>query len=201
MSRLPAEPKKIKQRIRRYQRELAKEQRAGGIHDGSGKRYLLGPLYLLLDDVDGALASYTWFQKTFPDDMGEPFQYLCWTYALYRSGDSQSATRKLAQTWFQNPYLIARLLGMGQPTLDMWHGSNWEQPAYVTEGAAELLDLWDDEALAWAKDVYQQAWFGQIRARYLEIKRRLKDEPVGPQRSRLVDEMFRLKTLEGIESR
>ena len=90
---------------------------------------------------------------------------------------------------------------MGQPTLDMWHGSNWEQPAYVAEGPAELLDLWDDEAVAWAKDVYQQAWFGQIRARYLEIKRRLKDEPVGPQRSRLVDEMFRLKTLEGIESR
>lgn len=34
MSRLPAEPQKIKQRLQRYQRELDKEKRVGGIRDG-----------------------------------------------------------------------------------------------------------------------------------------------------------------------
>ena len=198
MSQMPEDPKRIKQRISRYQRELDKEKRAGGIRDGAGKRYLLGPLYLLLDDVDGALASYTWFQRTFPDDMGEPFHYLCWALALYRSGEIQKAAHKLAQTWFRNPYLIARLLDIEQPTLEIWHGSNWEEPAYVAEGPAELFDLWDEEAVAWARSVYQQGWFEQMRVKYLEIKRRLKDEPVGPQRSRLVSEMFRLKRLEDI---
>ena len=198
MSRFPAEPKQIKQRIKRYQQELAKEKRAGGIRDGSGKRYLLGPLYLLLDDVDGALASYAWFRKTFPDDIGEPFQYLCWAYALYRSGDNQDAARKLAQTWFRNPYLISRLLGIEQPRLDIWHTSNWEMPEYVADGPNELFYLWDDEAIAWARDVYQQEWFKKVRAQYLEIRDRLTDEPVGPERSRLVEEMFRMRTLEGI---
>ena len=43
-----------------------------------------------------------------------------------------------------------------------------------------------------------QEWFEQARARYLEIRKRLMDEPVGPERSRLVDEMYRISALEGI---
>jgi hypothetical protein len=51
----PQDPKQIRARIRRYERSLRQEQeRFGHIGDGSGKRYLLGPLYLLMGDTDGA---------------------------------------------------------------------------------------------------------------------------------------------------
>ncbi len=200
MSQFPTEPKKIKERIRRYERALTNEKRKyGGYHDGSGKRYLLGPLYMLLDDVDGALKSFAWFDKEFPDDMGEPFQYLCWSLALYRSGDQKQAAAKLAQTWFKNPYLVFQLLGMDQKRLDIRHGSNWKEPEYVAYGPTELLELWDEEAVQWAKDVFQQAWFSRLRARYIEIKRRLMTEPVGPERSRLVRELYAMMEIEGVD--
>jgi hypothetical protein len=45
----PQDPKKIKARIRRYERALRREQASyGSINEGGGKRYLRGPLYLLM---------------------------------------------------------------------------------------------------------------------------------------------------------
>jgi len=61
MDDFPRDPKKIRTRIRRYERALRQEQeRFGHIGDGYGKRYLLGPLYLLMGDTQGALQSYAW---------------------------------------------------------------------------------------------------------------------------------------------
>jgi hypothetical protein len=42
----PTDPKRIRDRIRRYERALKKELEAGYGGDGYGKRYLLGPLYM-----------------------------------------------------------------------------------------------------------------------------------------------------------
>ena len=71
----PTDPKPIRERIRRYERALKRELEAGYGGDGYGKRYLLGPLYMLIGDVDGALASFDWYQQAYPDDGGEPYQY------------------------------------------------------------------------------------------------------------------------------
>jgi hypothetical protein len=87
MSTFPKNRKTIKDRITRYKRALSNEQRKfGAIDDGAGKRYLLGPLYLLAGDVKGALTHYRWFAKTCPDDSGEPIHSLCWTLAFSRVG-------------------------------------------------------------------------------------------------------------------
>ena len=47
MSLFPDNPKKIRARIRSYERSLRKEREEHGfINEGYGKRYLLGPLYM-----------------------------------------------------------------------------------------------------------------------------------------------------------
>ena len=70
---LPKEPSKIRERIRRYQRKLREEKtKYGMIHDGAGKPYLLGLLFLLLDDLDKVIDCFHWFEAEFPDDCGEP---------------------------------------------------------------------------------------------------------------------------------
>lgn len=52
MYQFPQEPKKIRAQITRYERELRKEKKKFGfISDGYGKRYLLGPLYMLSGDL------------------------------------------------------------------------------------------------------------------------------------------------------
>jgi len=195
---LPKEPRKINERIKRYERELKKEyQRFGAYDDGSGKRYLLGPLYLLGGDVPGALKSFEWFAQNFSDDIGDPMHYLSWTLALYRSGDLAAATRKLRQTMLSNLYVIPHILGLEQAVLDIWHASNLDQKDYVASIPAEIYALWDEAALTWAKDTYHRPEVRQVRERYIEIYRQLKSEPRGLKRSQLVKEAFELRERAG----
>jgi len=190
--------RKLRDRIRRYERLLAKEvEERGFIDDGRGKRYLLGPMYLQAGDLEGALRSFTWYENTFPDDTGEPFQYLCWTFALYKAGNLPSAKKKLLETMFQNLYLLPHLLGVDPPSEDLEHGTNFEEPEYLEDLPQEYVELWDTEALAWARSVYLDPDTQATLRRYVDIKRQLKNEPVGPQRSRLVDEMLGMKHPDG----
>jgi tetratricopeptide (TPR) repeat protein len=194
MARLPQDPKKIRAQIKRYERSLTQERKTfGGIQDGAGNRYLLGPLYLLLDDIQGALNSFTWFEKTFPDDVGEPLQYLCWSLVLYRSGKLEAAAQKLRQAMLMNLYLLPYLLGLQQEPLDIWHGSNWAEASYLPLAPPELFALWDEAARHWAKACYESPSFTQIRTRYIEIYQQLKTEPPGPMRQQLVREGSALK--------
>ncbi|OIO95445.1 MAG: hypothetical protein AUK03_05485 [Anaerolineae bacterium CG2_30_64_16] len=196
MFQFPKEPRKIKERISRYERELRKEyKKFGFISDGYGKRYLLGPLYLILGDLPRAIRSFEWFEHTFPGDIGEPFHCLCWTLALYRSGNMTGASLKLRQTMLSNLYLIPHLLGLAQDKLNIWHGSNLAEKDYLQYTPPEIWALWDEPALRWAKETYESPEFCRIRARYIEIYEQLGSEPPGPKRSQLVSEAFGLATM------
>jgi tetratricopeptide (TPR) repeat protein len=194
MDLFPKDPKKIRARIRRYERALRKEHEETGFYsDGYGKRFLLGPLYLLMDDLEGALQSFAWYEETFPDDSGDPMQLLCWTLALYRSGDLEAAAQKLRRAMFSNLYLIPRLLGQEQEELNIWHGSNIAELAHAEDIPPEVFALWDETALEWARETYNAENFRQARERYIAIHRALKIEPRGPKRTQLVDEAFELR--------
>ena len=191
---IPKTPRGIRERIRRYERNLKKEKETfGAIHDGAGKRYLLGPLYLLAEDLDGALESFRWFEKEFPDDGGEPIHRLSWALALFRSGDHEGAKQKLREAMLTNLYLIPHLLGQTVQEIDMWHGSNLEEPSHLDEMPEEFFSIWDEGALRWAAQLYQGEEFQAVAARYIEIHRRLEDLRPGVERSRLVREASALK--------
>ena len=193
MFQVPDSPKKIRARIRSYEKKLFEEkQQFGAITDGYGKRFLLGPLYMLLEDVDGALESYRWLESEVPDDSGEPAQYLCWTLALYRSGDLEAAKHKLRQTMLQNLYIIPRLLGIEPTKHDIWHGSNLAEPEHFEYLPEEYFGLWDEDALKWASDHYHSEEFKAVEARHIEIHRQLLGLRPGPERTRLVNEAFKL---------
>jgi tetratricopeptide (TPR) repeat protein len=189
----PTDPKRIRERIRRYERALKRELEAGYGGDGYGKRFLLGPLYMLMGDVDGALASFDWYEGAYPNDGGEPYQYLTWALALFRGGRRHEAFNKLYQTMLENLYLVPFLLGRSPQRLDRWHGSNLAWIEYAVEMPQELLNLWDDIALQWAREVSAHPAVVERVGRYVAIHRELKREPPGPRRSALVDEVIALK--------
>jgi len=187
------ELRKIRNRLRSYERKLRREKEEWGLYrDGAGKRYLVGPHYLLLGDDAGARAAFEWFEREFPNDGGEPGHMLCWALALHRAGNEVGAARKLRQTMLGNLYLVPHLLGSPIARLDIWHGSNWEEPEYLDEVPAEYLGLWTDAERAWAAGLYHSAEFQAVRSRYIEISRALNTTPRGPERTRLVEEMIRL---------
>jgi hypothetical protein len=194
MFSFPTDRKKIASTIRRYERLLRKEQEGtGAISDGFGKRYLVGILYLLLDDTPGAMKSFEWFERTFDDDGSEPFHSLSWTLALYRSGKIEDASRKLRHTMLLNLYIIPHLLGKPQSELQIWHASNWCQKSYLHEVPPGVLELWQPRELDWMQREYNSKEFWAARSRYIDIYARLNHEPVGPLRSQLVAEAGRLE--------
>ncbi len=90
------EEQKIRSRLRSYERKLEKEKKEHGFYrDGAGKRYQVGPHYLLLGDNEGALGAFQWFEKEFPDDVGEPGHFLPYS----PSRDTQTGERR-----FSNPH-------------------------------------------------------------------------------------------------
>ncbi len=194
MARIPKQPQKIKERLQSHERALRKEVKIhGAIDDSAGRRYELGVLYLLLGDVKGAVKSYKWMEQLTPDDMGDPFDHLCWTLALYRSGDLEAASTKLCQTMLINLYLIPSLIGVEQEPFNIWHGTNLAEKSYVGYAPPEIFTLWDEAAIDWARQTYQSPKFRAVRDRYVLLSEQLQSERPGPKRSQIVQEMYQLK--------
>ena len=188
------EEQKIRSRLRSYERKLQKEKKEYGFYrDGAGKRYQVGPHYMLLGDNAGALAAFEWFDEEFSDDIGEPGHFLCWSLALHRAGNEIGAARKLRQTMFSNLYLLPRLLGTPIAELDIWHGSSDAEPSYAEHIHEPYLWLWTDEEKEWASGLYHSPGFHSVRKRFIEIRRALNTTRPGPERSRLVEEMHELE--------
>ena len=141
-----------------------------------------------MGDLEGALESFRWFDKTFPDDCGEPGQYLCWTLALHRAGRIQAARCKLGETMLQNLYLIPRLLGIDREPIETSYGSNWEWLEYLDDVPPEYFSMWDAGTIEWARESYENHEFQRVERRVIEINRALENMPVGRERSALVNE-------------
>jgi len=203
---LPKDPKKIRERIKRYERSLQKEHKeTGWYRDGSGKRYLLGPLYLLMNDLEGAIASFKWYEKTFPDDVGEVGHSLCWTLALYRNRETEAARKKLRQTMLKNLFIVPHLLDMNIEGTELeavreqedssyagW-GFSGEESFYINEIPGEYVALWNAQEKQWVLQLYQSQEFKNGRTRLIAIQRELNGLAPGPRRSELVEEEIRLK--------
>ena len=192
---IPTDPKKIRVRIRSYERKLHDDKRLYGVcHDGAGKRFFLAPLYMVMGDQKGALGSFRWYESEFPDGSDEPIHCLCWALCLYRARETEAAAKKLHRTMLLNLYIIPFLLGEDYEWLDMWHGSNTEEPPWAEMTPPEFLALWTDAERKWAANHYHGEEFTSVRNRWIEIHRRLQHVPRGPERTQLCDEARALET-------
>ena len=189
----PSDPQKIRARIRSYERKLQLELDRGCPDDGYGKRFLLGPLYMLLNDVDGALASYEWFVEAYSDSGGDPYQYLMWSLALYRARRWEEANNKLYQTMLQNIYLIPHLLGDEPRPKRIRHRSNLAEWEYALDTPPSLLAVWNSAERAWARQLSQDPAVTERVARYIEISRELHRSPADRRYTALVNEQYRLE--------
>jgi len=186
--------KRIKTTIARYRRALNKEWKDHHfISDGAGKRYMIGPLYLRIDDTKGAMAHYKWFEKMFEDDSGEPLHRMGWTLAIHRNGCEYDAERMLLIAMLKNLYLFPILFGEDPETYEVGFGSNWTEIEYITEAPKWMLNLWTEEELAWAKGVFNSNRAKQIRDRYITIHEFLELERPGEKRTALVREVSKLE--------
>ena len=169
--------KKFAERATRLKRALANEQKKyRHIEDGAGKRYLIGPFYVLAGELKKALTHYDWYEKHCSDDVGEPFHHLYWALALYRTGETTRANAKLLETMLQNVYLLPILLGLRHDRYDIWHSSNMEEPDYITEAPPDFLPHLSEQERSWIGEQLETFRFRRAREEYIATYGALKHE-------------------------
>ncbi|MFZ9595973.1 MAG: tetratricopeptide repeat protein [Bdellovibrionia bacterium] len=190
MNFFPTDKKKLKARIGAYKRALAKPN----CDDGYGKRFLVGHMYLLLGDHDGALQFYDWYTKKFPEDGVEPLNHVTWALASYRSGKIEDAQRKLKEAATRNPHIWDWLRGDSMDRWDIEYGCNFDEPEYLHEAPPEILELWTPEELNWVCEYSMTEEVVSLMAELTSIRRELKGLRPGPRRTAVCERLFELQS-------
>jgi len=189
----PKTEKALKKRISSYKASLLKErEKFGHVNDGAGKRYLLFPLYLALNNMEEANEYIEWYEKEFSDDVGEPIQKLCWAVILRRSGKGVEARKMLAETMLANLYIIPNVLGRQVAEYDIWHPSSDAHASYLEYMPQEITASLTEAEAQWISQEYESLDFQRIRKRFIELYQKLKRTQNIAERKRLLDESYSL---------
>ena len=189
----PKQIERIQNKITRIKRALAADKRLwGGYHDSRGLRYLPPALYLRLQDYKGAMRYFNWFHKNFSDDAGYPIFLFEWTITLFKNGKIKDAEKKALQTFFSNTFLIDKFLEKELLNLNIREHSNWESPALVENLIYKYSDAELQDFSEWLSQFVISKKFCQYANEFIEIEKKLQTEPVGKNRSKLVNRQYSL---------
>lgn len=125
-------------------------------NDNQGVRYVIGPLYQLAGDLEGALEHYRMYAEEYPDDWGDPHHTFSWGLALQQSDRSRSALKKWYEGFFQNIYIAPLLIDAPLPPENIRHFSNLEYPSYARPYLDTFQSLWEE--VADAKRLLKRLW-------------------------------------------
>ena len=191
---------RIRVKITRVKRALAEDKkRWGGYYDDSaGYRYVVPGLYLKIRDYKGAMNTFRWFAKHFPDDVCYGEFLLEWALTLFKVGKLKEAERKVVAawvsgTWVWNTFFGRRVTAEDGALDDVER--DWQARQVLGYSATEKD--WADFA-AWVEALLSAESFLQFSAAYLNVQQRIKEEPDITKRNLLREE--RRAMLEGVGS-
>lgn len=186
---------RIKVKIDKYKKALSldKKQWGGFYNDGQGIRYVIPALYIQMLDYKGGQKYFNWFDKNFPDDSCYPIFLFEWTFVLFKCNKLIEAEKKLHLTFFSNTYLLDKFLGKEFLDLDKNESSSWEfksltEHFHYNKNEIEFIDL-----AKWISEKLQTRMFLDKANRFVEIEQLLKTEPIGEKRTKLVEELSKLR--------
>lgn len=189
----PNQIERIQNKIKKIKRVLASEKKLLGCYDDSrGLRYLPPTLYIQLQDYKGAMRYFNWFNKNFNDDVGYPIFLFEWSITLFKNNKIKEAEKMVLRTFFSNTFIIDKFLGKEYLELGIQEYSNWENrelgdSLFYQHKMPELHDF-----SLWLSTFVQSAIFYKYANEYFDIKRRLMNEPVGKNRTELVQRKFQI---------
>ena len=111
------------------------------VNDNQGVRYLIGPIYHQMGNLDKAI---NWYVQNL-DDPDNLYNY---GLALIQQNELEAAAKTLISAIFENPYLAPMLLKDKLPESDWWHGSNLAEPPYAEDYVSKYGNWWEKEEFA-----------------------------------------------------
>ena len=186
---------RVKAKIEKYKKALVADKKywGGQYHDGQGIRYIIPEQFIKINDYKGGLRYLNWFNKNFPDDSGYPIFLFEWTFILFKCDRLIEAENKAHQTFFSNTYLFDKFLGKPPLLFDKNESSNWEFESLVNGFPYSSLDKEFIEFASWTENVLSSRTFLDKANEFIEIERKLKTEPVGQKRTKLVNQVSKIK--------
>ena len=186
---------RVKAKIKKYKKALAvdKQYWGGQYHDGQGIRYIFPEQFIKINDYKGGLRYLNWFTKNFSDDIGYPIFLFEWTFILFKCGKLIDAKNKAHQTFFSNIYLFDKFLGKEPLLFDKNESLNWEYESLVDGFPYSSLDTKFIEFAIWPENVLSSRTFLEKANELIDIERELKIEPVGQKRTKLVNQLSKIK--------
>lgn len=181
----PTTPRSLRTRIASCRRILRQEYDARGMWgDGYGKRLWLFPLYFLLRDDDEARSYIDWYATTFPNDIYEVSQCICWAFILHRLGREEEAVYRLVRGIEENLPAVAKVVGDYQGPYGIWG----EEVMGLSDLDGQLIEAMTDDERRWLVASWRSPAVSDMRERCTALGRQLVTAPVGPGRSALLDE-------------
>jgi hypothetical protein len=167
---------KIKLSIKRHRAALTAEKRKfGGFHDGSGTRYHISDLYIRISDYKGTINYKKWFDKNFPDDVGDAVLSLNWSIAYYGLGQVRETKIFTIDTAFQNVYFHGLLLDRVVDKIDMYE-SGQDILEFTKSYIADCKKVVTKSYLDWLSNFMDTDEYKIPINRFIALNKLLKDE-------------------------
>jgi tetratricopeptide (TPR) repeat protein len=185
----PLQQERLRKKIADIKKALAADKKYwhGYYHDGGGLRYAPPRYYLKLEDYKGAITYYRWFAKNFPDDGCYGLFYFEWAIALFKTGKPKEAERMVLNAFMENIYLIDTFLEKPLVLVSELRNSAWALESLsngigYSKAQANLRDFAD-----WLEEFVRTDRCLVVVNEFIALGKLLLEEPVGPQRSAMVD--------------
>ncbi len=184
----------IKKKIKFCRARLAAEKRMyGGYDDSAGLRYIIPEFYFKIRDYKGALVYFRWFSKAFPDDIGFPVFNLLWSAAYFENNKIPQAVNKAYETAFSNTYLLDLINGKDPVQMYKSETIGFENLEYARQIYKDCMKLVTLEFQIWISNLSESDDFKANLNKFISLQKLIKDEPVGPLRTGLIQESSKFK--------
>jgi hypothetical protein len=186
---------KIRQKIKRCRADLVSEKRKfGGFHDGSGLRYYISDLYLQIGDYKGTITYKKWFDKNFPDDIGDAQVSLNWSIAYHGLGMIVEAEIYTIDTAFKNVYLHSLLLDREISRIDMYD-QGFDTLEYTKTMIETCKKISTKPYLDWLTTFIDTDRYKEPINKFIALNKLLKDENIRDKRIELLDHIRDLENI------
>jgi hypothetical protein len=177
----------IKLKIKNQRAALVAEKRLyGGFHDGGGRRYYIADLYVQIADYKGVIMYKKWFDKNFPDDIGDAMMSLNWSIAFYGLGQINETKIYTIDTAFQNVYLHGLLVDREVSQIDMYE-HRYDMLEYAKSMIKDCKKVSTKSYLDWLTTfINTDEYKGPIN-KFIALNKLLKDENNGDKRIDLLN--------------
>ena len=142
--------------------------------DNQGVRYLMGPIYHQMGNLDKAVDWYVLY-------LDDPHNLYNYGLALVQQNRLEAAARTLITGIFGNPYIPPMLLKNKLPESDWWHGSNLAEPQYAEDYVRGYHIWWEKEksALRFLRAIWDHPGVQRTLKDFIAIRRAINQTSTG----------------------